>query len=178
MSSVCPKCGKEFGGPSIGSHGLKCGVTYEMLFWQKVDKSAGPDKCWPWTGAITSWGYDHFNSKRHGEYMAHRLAWELANGRKPPAGFQNGTVMHTCDNPPCCNPAHLKLGTHTDNMRDMRLKVRDPRMALTPEKVREIRAELAANDEKGVQVKLAAKYGVSPGTISGVYTGKNYRYVK
>ncbi|MCH8043014.1 MAG: HNH endonuclease [Planctomycetes bacterium] len=52
----------------------------------------------------------------------HRLAWEFANGRPVPQGLQ---VLHDCDNPPCCNPSHLFLGTNADNNADMMSKGRN-----------------------------------------------------
>lgn len=177
MPSECPKCGAKFAGRTIGTHAQKCGVPYDMLFWQKVDKSAGPDACWPWTGARTSWNYGHFNSKTHGEYMAHRLAWELANGRKPPAGVQNGTVMHTCDNPPCCNPAHLVLGTHVENMQQMTDRGRRAlatRAKITPDQVIQIRKDYGRVDTKA----LSAKYGLKRNTIYLIASGRTWRHVK
>ncbi|MFB9187253.1 HNH endonuclease signature motif containing protein [Dactylosporangium sucinum] len=48
--------------------------------------------------------------------LAHRVAWEVANGQPIPDGLQ---VLHSCDNPPCCNPAHLSIGTQAENMQQM-----------------------------------------------------------
>jgi hypothetical protein len=58
--------------------------------------------------------------------LAHRVAWLLTHGSLP-LWTDAGTslcVLHRCDNPPCCNPDHLWLGTHQDNMDDMRRKAR------------------------------------------------------
>jgi hypothetical protein len=95
-------------------------------FWSKV-ATAGPDDCWPWTAATTPKGYGRWTYREGGKNChttAHRKAWELANGPIP-AGFQ---VLHRCDNPPCCNPAHLWLGTHRDNMADKVAKGRQSRL--------------------------------------------------
>lgn len=95
----------------------------EVRLNAKVDRSGGPDACWPWTGsggrARGGGVYGHLKL-RDVVVTTHRLAWELANGPIPPGMF----VCHRCDNPPCCNPAHLFLGTATDNARDRDAKGR------------------------------------------------------
>ena len=93
-------------------------------FWTKVDRSGGPDACWPWMGHRTRQGYGQV--KILGKSTpAHRVAWELTNGPIP-LGDHFGTTCacHRCDNPPCCNPAHLFLGTMADNVADRDAKGR------------------------------------------------------
>lgn len=87
-------------------------------FWAKVDKSAGPDACWLWTAAKRKTGYGLFYIRRaHG---SHRIAWAMDKGPIP----DGLCVCHRCDNPPCCNPAHLFLGTYADNNHDKEIKGR------------------------------------------------------
>lgn len=86
-------------------------------FLANIDKSCD---CWLWTGAKNKQGYGHLKIKGK-TYRAHRVSYELFNGKIPP-GF---LVMHKCDNPLCVNPNHLKLGTHKDNTQDMMEKGRD-----------------------------------------------------
>ena len=90
-------------------------------FWRMVDVGE-PDECWPWTGGGDRYGKIKV---RRMSVSAHRFAWQVANGPIP----DGMSVLHTCDNPPCCNPSHLFLGTNSDNMRDMVTKGRRPRNA-------------------------------------------------
>ena len=77
-----------------------------------LDKSGD---CWEWTGCRERYDYGKIKVVIHGQtiYHAHRLAWVLANGRAIPDGLY---VLHSCDNPPCCNPKHLSVGTQMDNV--------------------------------------------------------------
>lgn len=84
-------------------------------FRSKISRTDG---CWTWTGPTNNNGYGRFNIYREGRrvrLLAHRLAYQLANG----IDLDDSTVIrHDCDNPPCCNPAHLRAGTQSDNMQD------------------------------------------------------------
>lgn len=84
------------------------------FFWAHVDRR-GPLECWEWVG--THW-YGSFFHRGH-NLRAHRIAWALEHGCQVPEGM---VLRHLCNNKPCCNPAHLKPGTQSDNMRDFNLK--------------------------------------------------------
>lgn len=117
---------------------LRC-ETYEERFWSFVDRSGGPDACWPWRGARLK-GYGQF--RRDGNRrIATRIAWEYVTGSPPPDEL---VIMHTCDNPPCTNPAHLKPGTDADNNRDMWAKGRGSRGEKHAEIMRAARSRKAS----------------------------------
>lgn len=133
--------------------------------WRRVAKGS-PDACWPWTGYTNDYGYGVLGrgSRSDGLIRAHRAAWLVTHGTLP----DDVLVLHTCDNPPCCNPAHLFLGTHADNTADMSAKGRHRgRLAseFTEEQQRAIVAEW--RDGEGLQREVAARHGISQPTLSG-----------
>jgi hypothetical protein len=88
-------------------------------FWSKIDIKGNND-CWDFKYGKTQAGYGHINDRGKNIY-AHRFAWELTNGVIPDGLL----VCHHCDNPGCCNPSHLFLGTTADNMHDRDAKGRN-----------------------------------------------------
>lgn len=106
-------------------------VSVDERFWSKVDKSGGPNACWPWTASTQGSGYGAFRlDGRHRN--ANRVALELHLGRLL---AEEEHACHTCDNPPCCNPNHLYVGNAFTNMQDKvrrgRWRGRRPRTAGT-----------------------------------------------
>lgn len=84
----------------------------EARFWRDVAVGL-KDECWEWEKHKQESG--HGQVRRAGRaFMAHRLAYSFATGLNP----EGGVVRHTCDNPACCNPYHLVLGSHADNVAD------------------------------------------------------------
>jgi len=135
----------------------------EADFWAQV-QIGSEDECWPWLGLRLASGYGRFAFRRK-ILLAHRYVWRVTHGAIPAGKF----VLHRCDNPPCCNPAHLFLGNHDVNMSDMKHKGRACHgtvhwsAKLTPGKVREIRRRLRDGD---VQVVVAKRFGVTQHLVS------------
>lgn len=83
-------------------------------FWSRVEVRKSWDECWEWTGPALPFGHGRYDSVAG--KTAHRFAWALENLALPP---KSAVVRHLCDNPPCCNPRHLLLGSQQDNVQDM-----------------------------------------------------------
>lgn len=113
-------------------------------FWSKISKGDG---CWLWTAGTDKDGYGKFQITGRGpsrgkppvqkHVRAHRLAWELTNELILPAGL---VLMHSCDTPACCNPAHLTPATQKKNRADCAAKGRQQKYPLDyPRRAAELR---------------------------------------
>lgn len=133
----------------------------------------GEDECWTWQACLRNdRGYGNFwnNNKNH---RAHRVSWEIFNGEIP----KDLHVLHRCDNRVCVNPSHLFLGTHQDNMSDMKKKGRvaienNGLAKLNYKKAKEIRARHNAGESLGYLSKL---FGVTIPTIWYVIKYKSWK---
>lgn len=152
--------------------------------WARVDRSAGEEACWPWLGSLNNKGYGQIGEPGGARgvqrlVQTHRAAYETVHGPVP----YGAHVLHKCDTPACCNPSHLFLGTHEDNMRDKEIKgrgnhargARHASVKLTEEQVRLIRA---APRTPGVCQHFADLYGVGRETVVSVRCRKTWRWVK
>ena len=91
----------------------------EAKFWAKVDRSGGPDACWPYSAAKPGgYGLTAAGGAMTGSNAAHVVAFTLAMGL-PKAPNREVVLRHLCDNKPCCNPAHLLPGAQSENVRDV-----------------------------------------------------------
>ncbi len=148
-------------------------------------------KCFNWTGKLHKQGYGVIWAGKH--ILAHRFSWAIHNGEIP-AGLN---VLHKCDNPPCCNPNHLFLGTQSDNVRDMLKKGRCARICgdlsssrlhpesrprgeavktsvLTEQQVRSIRARYALGESA---YRISKDFPVSYASIKGIVKGRSWRHL-
>lgn len=89
-------------------------------FWSHVDQSAGPDECWPWLIGCNPRGYGNFQFRVNGQHYTFQASrWALGHSLGAPLRWEDETheeACHRCDNPPCCNPAHLYVGSHAQNL--------------------------------------------------------------
>jgi hypothetical protein len=162
-----------------------CQFNKDHRFWSKVEKCSvarigyddiGP--CWEWVAARNALGYGVCGQL--GQQSAHRASWVLHHGQIPVGAH----VLHRCDNPSCVRPDHLFLGTHQENMTDMRVKGRargkdqdgesHATHKLTEEQVREIRSRHAAGAK---QKDLAPEFMVHKATINDVVLRKTWTHL-
>jgi hypothetical protein len=148
--------------------------------WKKVDRR-GPDECWPWTACVSPKGYGLFGVRVLREdgtrrsTRASRLVYEETNGVLLTDAEK---VLHSCDNPPCCNPAHLFVGDELLNAQDRNAKKRHahgekhPRAKLTEEDVVVILRDTRSNRE------LSNAYGVSWRAIDLIRKRQNWPHVR
>lgn len=186
-TKVCPVCGVTFvvrpKHPDTKTCSHRCGTTlrrgdWHAKFWEKVDQSGGPDACWPWTLRRVPFGYGMTYYGDCKNTYSHRLAWEITNGPIPPGLY----VLHRCDNPGCCNPRHLFLGTYADNAADRHAKGRsgnhkgqaNGRANLTEDDVCAIRRGVTMGAK---QVEMARQFGVPAVTVNHIIRRRTWAHV-
>jgi hypothetical protein len=188
----CAHCMKSFMPPQNSYYKAKyctfaCGAAATRYtpeqrvaaFWRLVDKSG---RCWIFQGGKDIWGYGRFaignNGGRSRLGAAHRFSYELANGP-----IENDLlVLHSCDNPPCVNPAHLRLGTNKDNSADK--MTRRPHKAITRAKITEDQVRYIRDNYRKVSPRrgngaaLARELGVSSSVVHNIGSGRTWTHVK
>lgn len=170
---VCQRCAAPFSRTGGDPY---CGPACRL--WSRVTRCADVD-CWPWVGGRAHpFGYGLIGLDGR-PTTAHRVAWLVTRGPIP----RGLSVLHRCDNPPCCNPAHLFLGTQADNMHDRHAKGRFARGSavhsakLTEDHVRAIRATYSVGIRgRGVRA-LATRYGVAKNAVRCVLARTTWAHI-
>ena len=148
-------------------------------FWKRINKRS-PTQCWEWTGHRMKTGYGkmHIAGKQR---LATHVLFRIRTGNWVPVGRM---ITHKeCHNPPCCNPRHLRLGTHQSNMNDMIYDGREyhptgehnGNIKLTNSKVRKIRILLT--QEKLSYLQIANQFSISERTINSVKRGETWSHI-
>lgn len=136
-------------------------------FWRLVSRT-GIDECWHWMGDTNKgYGVFYFRQRMHG---AHELALSFTTGEKRHPSLE---TCHSCDNPICVNPSHLRFDTRSSNMLDMVSRNRAPKAnrKLTDEQIVFIRERRSMGAR---QIDLAKQFGVSDGQISMIVRGHRW----
>lgn len=155
----------------------KFAENFEIRFWDKVSNMENPHQCWPWKRSVNKCGYGTVGYQEK-TWLAHRLAYVFAISAIPDGQI----VCHTCDNPPCCNPAHLWLGTPLENTKDSIAKSRFTRASgeanglakLDADKVRTIRTRHAAGENTRA---IASDLAIDRSTVYKVLNGRAWRSI-
>lgn len=161
----------------------------DVARFRRFVRTGAADECWPWSGGLFDNGYGAFTI-RHVTYRASRVAYFIATSEDP----GEMEVCHTCDNPPCCNPSHLFLGTRQRNVDDCGDKGRryrgerhnfkrnppngeaNGRSLVTEDTVRAIRAEYVPR--KVSQESLGKKYGLSRSAVYHIVSGDRWQHLQ
>ncbi|SRR5258708_16749268 len=163
-------------------------IDWSDRFWSKVDPAFGfgpYGTCWKWIACYNKYGYGRFHlGGRNDGYVekAHRLAYILCIDEIP---SDKPCVLHICNNPPCCNPAHLYVGTQKDNMSQMardgrHFSLNKPECIPRGDKHGNTKIPDAQLHEvfemraMGLSYqKISVKFGVSDVCIGNIITGKS-----
>lgn len=148
-----------------------------LRFFRSINFPGNDQECWKWNAYCNDYGYGIFNlDDKH--IKAHRFIYECYNGPVPAGLF----VCHKCDNPPCCNPEHLFLGTDQDNKQDMIQKNRQAfgtangMSKLNDETIIEILENIRNGKYTSLQ-QLCTVYSIAESPIRDMFNRKLWKHV-
>ena len=133
-------------------------------------------ECWIFQGTLTKYGYGVIPDG-YKQHAAHRLSYEIHKGSIP----KGLLVIHSCDQPSCINPDHLRIGTQKDNMTDMVKRGRSPHSKLRERDVIEMRRLWKDRHQpfkKVTQQELATLFGVCQATVHTVVTRQSWCHLE
>lgn len=171
----CRRCGRWF----QKKHRSEVYCDDRCRFWSKV-RIGEDEECWPWI-ANKRGGYGRFKLGET-QVAATRFLWEMLHGPLTHT-FRMGPpelcVLHSCDNPSCCNPNHLWTGTQTDNMNDMVAKGRADNRGMKNGRAKLTTAEVIAiqSDRRGYP-EIAVNYSVQSQTIGRIKRGVAWAHLR
>lgn len=144
------------------------------IFWRHVLVGAERE-CWPWQSAKNAKGYGRLRSKATSETYSHRVAFRSAYGEIPVGQH----VLHRCDNPACCNPKHLFLGSNLDNVADKVLKHRQARGKAQAKAVGRLSEAqvIGIFNAIGLQREIAKQFGVTQMLVSKIKRGVVWKHL-
>lgn len=128
-------------------------------------------ECLEWTRCFNTDGYPRAVIDGNANGKVHRVVWEIHNNSSA-KGF---VIRHSCDNPRCINPAHLSIGSNTDNMKDRDLRERHGASKLTHDQVREIRKLWDTGQYYGWE--LSSVYKINTRTLYSLIKGNHWKSV-
>lgn len=187
-------CYTAGGQPLPDATTLIADAAFMARFRSKVNEGK-PRQCWEWQGAREEKGYGKF---RINQLMlaAHRVAFMIGNGRWPSA---NMMLLHSCDNPRCCNPSHLREGSarennqetvakghHSNGAKARRNGINDWREGKPSERILRGSSPLSEYDVRQIRARhrdgetisaLATSYEVPEQTIRNSITGQTFLWV-
>ncbi len=134
--------------------------------WKCVDMSGGPDACWEWKLKLNNKGLPYFSHKGR-KQLAYRVTFQLYHGTTLD---KSQLLLHQCDNPTCCNPKHLRIGTHQENMDDMKQRDRHGVPVIVVKAIRRLA------DAGVIHSEIADRYGLARRTVTDIINKVTHKH--
>lgn len=168
---------KRYSDVNMYRHNIGEGDTFVDRFWSRVRKGDNDD-CWEWAGsAFTRGGYGVAQLTVDGRKLrfSHRVAYYLSTGNVPSL-----MILHSCDNPKCCNPQHLREGTSQDNKNDAVLRdrhARGERVNTSKITERDVLALREMYDKGKTKTELAQIFNITLSTVSRIVSRQYWKHI-